>query len=115
MYICILVSSRYEGGIWVLIVPVPVHCLRVAFVHNGGISLSPTIACYCFELNSYIRSFGVGFLCPIIIVYSVAHYSMKVSADIMLTCPCNVHPLTPHFYIVKMGFIGVLIIFLFLL
>ena len=22
---------------------------------------------------------------------------------IMLTCPCNVWPLTPHFYIVKMG------------
>ena len=34
---------------------------------------------------------------------------------IMLTCPCNVHPLTPHFYIVKLGFTGVYIIFLFLL
>ena len=22
----------------------------------------------------------------------------------MLTCPCNVYPLTPHFYIVKLGF-----------
>ena len=33
----------------------------------------------------------------------------------MLTCPCNVHPLTPHFYIVKLGFTGVYIIFLFLL
>ena len=22
---------------------------------------------------------------------------------IMLTCPCNVDPLTPHFYIVKLG------------
>ena len=33
---------------------------------------------------------------------------------IMLTCPCNVHPLTPHFYIVKVGFKGVYIIFLFL-
>ena len=34
---------------------------------------------------------------------------------IMLTCLCNVHPLTPHFYIVKLGFTGVYIIFLFLL
>ena len=34
---------------------------------------------------------------------------------IMLTCPCNVHPLTPHFYIVKLGFTGVYIIFLLLL
>ena len=28
----------------------------------------------------------------------------------MLTCPCNVHPLTPHFYIVKLGFTGVYLI-----
>ena len=34
---------------------------------------------------------------------------------IRLTCPCNVYPLTPHFYIVKLGFTGVYIIFLFLL
>ena len=27
--------------------------------------------------------------------------------NIMLTCPCNVHPLTPHFYIVKLGFKGI--------
>ena len=26
------------------------------------------------------------------------------------TCPCNEHPLTPHFYIVKLGFTGVYII-----
>ena len=31
---------------------------------------------------------------------------------IMLTCPCNFHPLTPHFYIVKLGFTGVYIFFL---
>ena len=34
---------------------------------------------------------------------------------IMKTCPCNEHPLTPHFYIGKLGFTGVYIIFLFLL
>ena len=34
---------------------------------------------------------------------------------IMLTCPCYVHPLTLHFYIVKLGFTGVYIIFLVLL
>ena len=34
---------------------------------------------------------------------------------IMLTCTCNVHPLTPHLYIVKLGFTGVYIVFLFLL
>ena len=30
----------------------------------------------------------------------------------MLTCPCNVDPLTPHFYIVKLGFTGVYNFFL---
>ena len=34
--------------------------------------------------------------------------------DIMPTCPCIVHPLTPHFYIVELGFTGVYIIFLIL-
>ena len=34
---------------------------------------------------------------------------------IMITCSCNVHPRTPHFYVVKLGFTGVYIIFLFLL
>ena len=34
---------------------------------------------------------------------------------IMKTSLCNVHPLTPHFYIVKLELTGVFIIFLFLL
>ena len=28
---------------------------------------------------------------------------------IRITCPCNIYPLTPHFYIVKLGFTGVYI------
>ena len=27
------------------------------------------------------------------------------------TCPCDIHPLTPHLYIVKLGFTGVFIFF----
>ena len=30
----------------------------------------------------------------------------------MQTCPCNVDPVTPHLYIVKLGFTGVYIFFL---
>ena len=30
----------------------------------------------------------------------------------MITCPCNEHPFTPHFYIVKVEFKGVYIFFL---
>ena len=35
--------------------------------------------------------------------------------DIRKTCPCNVYPLEPYFYIVKLGFAGVNLFFLFLL
>ena len=31
------------------------------------------------------------------------------------TCPCNVYPLEPHFYIGKLGYAGVYLFFLFLL
>ena len=33
----------------------------------------------------------------------------------MKTCPCNVYPLIPHFYIAKLGYAGVYLFFLFLL
>ena len=31
------------------------------------------------------------------------------------TSPCNIYPLKPHFYIVKLGYVGVYLFFLFLL
>ena len=37
------------------------------------------------------------------------------SAYITITCPCDLYPLTPHFYIVKLAFTRLYIIFLFLL
>ena len=40
---------------------------------------------------------------------------LRIAALIRKTCPCNEHPLTPHFYIVKLGFTRVYIFFLFLL
>ena len=42
----------------------------------------------------------------------VQHIFLKV---IRKTCPCNVYPFEPHFYIVKLGFAGVYLFFLFLL
>ena len=39
-------------------------------------------------------------------------YPIKHYCYIMLTCPCNEDPLTPHFYIVKRGFTGVYIFFI---
>ena len=37
------------------------------------------------------------------------------SVVIRKTCPCNVYPLKPHFYIENLGFAGVYLLFLFLL
>ena len=41
--------------------------------------------------------------------------TFAASVLIRITCPCNEHPLTPHFYIEKVGFTRVYIFFLFLL
>ena len=44
---------------------------------------------------------------------------LDIAFDVVLiirkTCPCNVHPLKPHFYIAKLGYAGVYLFFLFLL
>ena len=37
------------------------------------------------------------------------------SKTIRKTCPCNIYPLKPNFYIVKLGYAGVYLFFLFLL
>ena len=37
------------------------------------------------------------------------------SVHIRKTCPCNIYPYIPHFYIVKLGYAGVYLFFLFLL
>ena len=75
--------------------------------------------------HSVKRRFSFMFICILV----VSHFGFKgetvvvitsvpshcLSFTIRITCLCNVHPLTPHFYIVKLGFIGVYIFFLCLL
>ena len=46
---------------------------------------------------------------------SVLTDSMRPTLNIRKTCPCNVYPLEPHVYIVKLGYAGVYLFFLFLL
>ena len=41
--------------------------------------------------------------------------TIDIYTRIRKTCPCNIYPLKPHFYIVKLGFAGVYLFFLFLL
>ena len=43
------------------------------------------------------------------------HLRNLYCVHIRKTCPCNVYPLKPHFYIVKLGYTGVYLFFLFLL
>ena len=50
----------------------------------------------------------------------VLHYSVCIIVvtsifNIRKTSPCNIYPLKPHFYTVKVGFAGVYLFFLFLL
>ena len=51
----------------------------------------------------------------VLLALTPSAYGLSLMLIIMLTCPYNVYPLTPHFYIVKLGFTRVFIFFLFLL
>ena len=44
------------------------------------------------------------YLCNLRYLYYTSGQGMHMLHE---TCPCNEHPLTPHFYIVKLGFTGV--------
>ena len=48
-------------------------------------------------------------------VYTAKIFVSNFVRSIKIICPCVYYPLTPHFYIVKLGFTGVYIISLFLL
>ena len=50
-------------------------------------------------------------ICILVCVSSLKSRLTSKGEHIMLTCPCNVDPLTPHFYIVKLGFTWIYIIF----
>ena len=64
---------------------------------------------------------------PSIVIYLISIYTRKLMCKIAdrsrwhhvhfirITCPCNEYPFTPHFYVVKLGFRGVYVSFLFLL
>ena len=60
-------------------------------------------------LKALINNFSVMLEC---IAASLMRNSIP---NIMKTCPCNVYPLEPHFYIAKLGYAGVYLFFLFLL
>ena len=51
---------------------------------------------------------------PVLDNMSLYWFCVKIG-NITKTCPCNVYPREPHFYIVKMGYAGVYLFFLLLL
>ena len=63
----------------------------------------------CFCAENYIQN-----VLPLEICMQY-QYCPNLVNNITKTSPCNEEPLTPHFYIIKVGFTGVFIIFLFLL
>ena len=54
---------------------------------------------------------------PVLCDFQISFFSIvKISLNIIIiTCTCDLYPLAPNFYIVKLGCTGVYIIFLFLL
>ena len=70
------------------------------------------------ELSSYLDKDG--YLTPRQDLDIPGHLMIHSTQDtcpvvIRKTCPCNEYPLKPHFYIVKLGYAGVYLFFLFLL
>ena len=59
-------------------------------------------------------SAGLRVVMEIVMCCTISAIRSVLCLYIMQTSPCHLHPLTPHFYIVKLGFTGVYIFFLFL-
>ena len=80
-----------------------------------NISCAPNWKSNTISDKSYTLSMFVFVLfVPCIILafcYTRILYKVSYKVSIMITCPCNVYPLTPHFCVVKLGFTGVYIIF----
>ena len=53
--------------------------------------------------------FSVTCLFVSLVVYHFGFDAISLVLIIMKTSPCNEYPLTPHFYIIKLGFTGVYI------
>ena len=45
--------------------------------------------------------------------YIIFCVSLRINMYIRKTCPCNVYPIESHFYIVKLGYAGVYLFYLF--
>ena len=77
---------------------------------NAKMLIKGYLVGHCF------RRWPFSVLCLIKDRLSCVHMKIRCTVvPIMQTCPCNEYPITPHFYIVKLGFTGVYRFFLFFL
>ena len=73
------------------------------------------IAKYVIDLISHRKNGGCPPLLLAIMVLKIVFRLCVLIRYIRKTCPCNVYPVEPHFYIAKLGVAGVYLFFLFLL
>ena len=76
--------------------------------NRNTVGFCPYVACSSMLFLSFlflVNAYG-GYLVGTVLV--ILLYIRK-------TCPCNVYPLKPHFYIAKLGYAGVYLFFLLLL
>ena len=88
-------TSGLESGMWVLIAPDPGRCMFVTFnVQRMGENLSHLPIESFYQIPEIMKRTCVTLLKSI----------MLTRPCIRITCPCDLYPLAPHFYIVKLGF-----------
>ena len=62
-----------------------------------------------------MRLYAINLLLQFMILVAFNAGTNLIIHSIRKTCPCNVYPLIPHFCIVKLGYAGVYLFFLYLL
>ena len=61
---------------------------------------------YIGEKYNMCRPFLNGAMKSVLLLFDHLAFIIHSVFNIMITCPCNVYPLTAHLYIVKLGFTG---------
>ena len=67
------------------------------------------------KLTSILKTVCHCFVCLVNKLLKWAERSVFLLHNIRITCPCDLYPLAPNFYMIKLRFTGVYIFFLFLL
>ena len=80
-------------------------CFKTKILENSVFVLSN----HCLHVCLHEHTFKTVVCCGCSYENKTIHYTIRK------TCPCKVYPLKPHIYIVKLGYAGEYLFFLFLL